>query len=426
MDDRWMYVALSRHRDWPTRRPISRPTASFVLNYVVTSGLTEEDELVTLAVRAMEGWAEAFRNYDPNGQGKISCNVFHQALASLGYNMSEDDVECLLGISECLGSGTDSSRMTLLRSGTSFNKAVKGHPPKPFANPKYAGHVVLTHVAPATRQRFVEDVAGDVAVVVGVVIPEDCGPALHGSAGERDELVLFGEAPGEDVVEHEDRRQTGDGSAIRPFPALGQRGVHTASVHRQTACFSWRLYVQKEGRGEGEGGEEEGVRGISFPSLRGVVYKDDDIPNQPLDSWLFKQPYLHVRKPEKARCSTMDTRRMYAALSGRREWPTGRPVSRLTAIIVFDYVLTGGLTEEDELVALACRAMEGWAAVFRNYDPQDQGYIPCIVFHEALAACGCNVSEDFVTCALSFCERLGWVPFDKFIRACAMTATRHP
>ncbi|KAH6924442.1 hypothetical protein HPB50_017522 [Hyalomma asiaticum] len=117
---------------------------------------------------------------------------------------------------------------------------------------------------------------------------------------------------------------------------------------------------------------------------------------------------------------------MYAALSGRREWPTGRPVSRLTAIFVLDYVLTRGLTEEDEMVAFACRAIEGWAAVFRNCDPDDHGYIPCKVFHGALAACGYNVSEEFVTCVLRFCERLCYVSFDKFIRACAMTAKHHP
>ncbi|KAH6920559.1 hypothetical protein HPB50_028452 [Hyalomma asiaticum] len=122
----------------------------------------------------------------------------------------------------------------------------------------------------------------------------------------------------------------------------------------------------------------------------------------------------------------MDARRMYAALSGRREWPTGRTVSRLTAKFVLDYVLTSGLTEEDELVSLACRAMECWAEVFRHYDPDDQGYIPCDVFHEALAACGYNVSEDYVNCVLRICERLGWVSFDGFIKACATTAKCHP
>ncbi|KAH6936203.1 hypothetical protein HPB50_014971 [Hyalomma asiaticum] len=75
----------------------------------------------SFARRAMEGWADAFQNYDPNDQGKISCNVFHQALASLGYNMSEDDVKCLLGTSECLGRDCDAldvptkQRMDLLK-----------------------------------------------------------------------------------------------------------------------------------------------------------------------------------------------------------------------------------------------------------------------------------------------------------------------
>ncbi|KAH6942534.1 hypothetical protein HPB50_007369 [Hyalomma asiaticum] len=39
-----------------------------------------------------------------------------------------------------------------------------------------------------------EDVAGDLALAVRVVIPEGFGPTLHGSDGESDELVLFREA----------------------------------------------------------------------------------------------------------------------------------------------------------------------------------------------------------------------------------------
>ncbi|XP_070380694.1 sorcin-like [Dermacentor albipictus] len=122
----------------------------------------------------------------------------------------------------------------------------------------------------------------------------------------------------------------------------------------------------------------------------------------------------------------MDALQMYKSLSQLNDWPTQRPVSRLTAKFVLDYVLTSGISDEIELVSLAYRAIEYWASVFQNFDPENHGCISSDVFHEALEACGYNVSKYYVRCLLRACERLGLVSFDSFIKACATTAKVHP
>ncbi|XP_037572249.1 sorcin-like [Dermacentor silvarum] len=122
----------------------------------------------------------------------------------------------------------------------------------------------------------------------------------------------------------------------------------------------------------------------------------------------------------------MDALQMYKSLSQLNEWPTQRPISRLTAKFVLDYVLTSGISDDVELVSLAYRAIECWASVFQHFDPEDHGWISSDVFHEALSASGYNVSKYYVRCLLRASERLGQVSFDNFVKACATTAKVHP
>ncbi|KAH6936202.1 hypothetical protein HPB50_014970 [Hyalomma asiaticum] len=94
-----------------------------------------------------------------------------------------------------------------------------------------------------------EDVAGDAALVVGVVIPEGFGPAFHGSAGKRDELVPIGEAAVQELVTEMVAVEVGHG--FHPVACLSN-GVDAsdgdpATNQQSVAAYTMRAkhYVRK-------------------------------------------------------------------------------------------------------------------------------------------------------------------------------------
>lgn len=116
---------------------------------------------------------------------------------------------------------------------------------------------------------------------------------------------------------------------------------------------------------------------------------------------------------------------MLEALSNFRDWPTQRPITRMTAKCILEFVRSRGISDVPNVVSFGCRAVQCWAAVFQLYEYEDQGWMWSTDLYEALTSAGYNVSKRYVRCLLEMCERCGQIYFNKFIQACAMTATHY-
>lgn len=100
-------------------------------------------------------------------------------------------------------------------------------------------------------------------------------------------------------------------------------------------------------------------------------------------------------------------------------WPWQRPVSPVAAASVLRSVVTTGITDPVEVVAVTCDAIVRWSIVYDFYEGPNADGFPAATLRSALHRAVCDVAQETLA---SLWEALGdpeWIHFDAFIVACA-------
>ena len=96
------------------------------------------------------------------------------------------------------------------------------------------------------------------------------------------------------------------------------------------------------------------------------------------------------------------------------------PIMSLTAAFVLQCFTTRGSTDCSELLDIACKTVEHWAAVFLQYDHPGVGWICSSDLHAALRTCGFPVRGRLLRHLRATYTHFGCVSYDGFIQACAL------
>ncbi|KAH6925991.1 hypothetical protein HPB50_012930 [Hyalomma asiaticum] len=104
-------------------------------------------------------------------------------------------------------------------------------------------------------------------------------------------------------------------------------------------------------------------------------------------------------------------------LSQLKRWPWQRPVSALAAAAVMRSVVTTGITDPVQVVAVSCHAIVRWSTVYDLFEVS--GGIPAAALCSALQYAGHNVAQDSLGSLLGALGKPECIDYDLFIAACA-------